>query len=229
MTHSRSQYIAPHVGDSSPWGRIDHARTLAPGIVSVGTASHGGIHLRADLNAAIPESLRSSDAWYEEDCEWAHVALIYPHAFNAQEQASAHRTVMNYMPEAYEAWAGVVLGPGESRKKDEANFLATHPQDWLVNCAWGAWHESVPDGWVGVSAMPGSHYRSPVDQAPQAHFLIPFEEYENAPRSPGAPSFVCDPSRHPTWDPKKPKAEQILEISPALEVEDDDESLGMRP
>lgn len=197
----------PKVGSPSPWGRIDHTDNLADGIVQVGTPSHGGIHLAAALNAAMPEVFRSRDGWYEEDCEWALVALIYPHAFDAKSQESAHKTVKNWMPDEYEAWSGVTLKPGESRKKDERTFLQAHANDWIAGSAYGSWHESVPKGWVGVSAHRPS---SPPDE--KRHFLVPMEEYD-APKDQSAVGFfVCDPLLHPTWDPDKPKGEQMLTV-----------------
>ena len=67
----------------SPWGGIDALRFIAPGIFEVSTRSHGGIHLSPTLNADMPDDMRSSDAWYEEDVEWSLVALKYPAPFKA--------------------------------------------------------------------------------------------------------------------------------------------------
>lgn len=222
----------PRAGSHSPWGICDHVDKLADGIIQVGTPRHGGIHLRDDLNAAMPDAFRDSSGWYEEDCDWALVALVYPHAFTEQAQASAHRTVMNWMPEAYEAWAGVVLQPGQSRKKDEAAFLAAHAQDWTVRSAFGSWHDSVPNGWVGVVAVPCAlHRTAQVPESALAHFLVTEVEY-NGPRDPGKLFFLCDPARHPVWDMDKPKDQQDLQVHPtdAMDADaDEDAHEGPRP
>ena len=59
--------------------------TIAPGIMEYGTPSHGGIHVSATRLAQMPESWRESfagDGWYEEDCDWALVALAFPECFD---------------------------------------------------------------------------------------------------------------------------------------------------
>ena len=61
----------PRDGDRSPWGLIETAQPLADGIVSVHTPSHGGIWLSEARLAQMHPDERSSDSWYEEDCEAA--------------------------------------------------------------------------------------------------------------------------------------------------------------
>ena len=61
----------PREGHHSPWGPIETAEDVAEGIVSVHTASHGGIWLSPDRLALMDHSERTRDAWYEEDCEAA--------------------------------------------------------------------------------------------------------------------------------------------------------------
>ena len=214
----------PKAGEWSPWGRIDRAKKLAEGIVEVSTSSHGGIHLTPELNAAMPDAFRGDGGWYEEDCEWAVVALVYPHAFSQSAHASAHKTVKNWMPDAYETWAGVTLQPGESRKKDERAFLRSHADDWLVTSAFGSWHESVPSGWVGVYAKPGAAVEAPSYDAPTRAFLVGKDEYDTRLGTFGL--FVCDPMKHPPWDPEKPRDQQVLEI---LGQDDDEVEEQERP
>ena len=86
-----------HVPTHSPWGKTDGFHFIAPGILSVFTPSHGGLHLSPTLNAAMPDYMRSADAWYEEDCRWSLVALKYPTAFRAQIGLHpAHPSKNNY-------------------------------------------------------------------------------------------------------------------------------------
>jgi hypothetical protein len=66
----------PRVGDDSPWGRVKSTKELAPGIVLVGTVSHGGIWLSPERVAALPLwafLLRSrygaKPVYWEEDVE----------------------------------------------------------------------------------------------------------------------------------------------------------------
>ena len=68
MTETINQ---PQEGQYSPWGSIDNVDLLADGIVFVHTPSHGGIWLSDARLAQMPPEERSSDGWYEEDCEAA--------------------------------------------------------------------------------------------------------------------------------------------------------------
>lgn len=53
----------------SPWGEVQFAKILAPGIVLVDTAGHGGVGLSEARIAEMPEDARTGDGWYEEDGE----------------------------------------------------------------------------------------------------------------------------------------------------------------
>lgn len=216
----------PKTGEWSPWGRIDQVKILAEGITSVSTSSHGGIHLSPALNAAMPEALRGESGWYEEDDEWANVALAYPHAFDESAQASAHATVKNWRPDAYESWSGIALQPGESRKKDERAFLEAHASDWLVTSAFGSWHDSVPKEWVGVYARSGAFVEAWSSATPERAFLVKEADYDARFNTFGM--FICDPTKHPAWDPDKPKDQQTLEVAPQM-VDEDEEKERPRP
>ena len=56
-------------GSHSKWGLVQEEIQRAPGIATTTTASHGGIKLSPEPNAAIPAPLRTADGWYEEDAE----------------------------------------------------------------------------------------------------------------------------------------------------------------
>jgi len=90
---------APAVGSHTPWGAADHVRTVADGIVDVQTPGHGGYWLSAArlevLRAKFPE-LSDSFAgfpWFEEDCDWAYVALAFPEHFDAKHLDAAGKTL----------------------------------------------------------------------------------------------------------------------------------------
>lgn len=84
----------------TPWGPSQHQKSLAEGITLVETASHGGIHINAARIAAMPQGLRDftpftgKPGWYEEDCDWAIVALAFPEHFSDDMVIAAHRGVM---------------------------------------------------------------------------------------------------------------------------------------
>lgn len=83
---------------STPWGQAQHATQIAPGIVQYSTAGHGGINLSIDRLAAMPAGLRqiapfAGPGWYEEDCDWALVALAFPDCFKPASVATAVQSI----------------------------------------------------------------------------------------------------------------------------------------
>ena len=69
----------------SPWGQIDYVDQIEPGLSWVSTPSHGGLRVSkayAQKNLSIPARDAGIDyagyLWYEEDCDWAIVALERP-------------------------------------------------------------------------------------------------------------------------------------------------------
>jgi hypothetical protein len=114
----------------------------------------------------MPVYLRNVDGWYEEDCEWAKVALAFPKRFTSKNLEHAKDTIRHYEPDIYEQHFGVILQPGESHVKDERVFIEEHKNDFIVVCASGDWKEGVPDGIVQVAAVRGG--RGPCNSAAPA-------------------------------------------------------------
>ncbi len=106
------------MGTWTPWGQADYTKQIARGIVSYSTPGHGGIHVSPTKQAKMPEALRIESGWYEEDCDWALVALAFPEYFIA-EYSQALDTVKNWHPDRYEKWSGVTLKPEESYIKKQ--------------------------------------------------------------------------------------------------------------
>ena len=78
---------------STPWGAAQTSKTIAEGIVSYMTASHGGILISDQRRESMPDHLRSIPTfaggnWYEEDCDWAIVALAFPVHFPKDQDAA---------------------------------------------------------------------------------------------------------------------------------------------
>lgn len=178
------------------WGAVQQSKVLAPGILSVSTASHGGMLVEKQLNLLIPDYMRSSDGAYEEDADWSIVATVFPHAFTKEERARAKQILRNSIPMAYELYYKEVIPPGESYVKDEMAFKILHKNDYLGLAAWGDWHSQVPPGQVVVFAGRGGRtadYKLPKDTA---YFVVPADEYDE--HSPYG--FVIDEERHPRID-----------------------------
>ena len=84
----------------TPWGQSDSVVEVGRGIRCVSTPSHGGYYVPDSLLSAIPAAWQARAAewsgspnWYEEDCEWASVAVTFPDLFPPEAQEAARRTI----------------------------------------------------------------------------------------------------------------------------------------
>jgi hypothetical protein len=168
----------------SPWGTVDYAKEVAPGILSVSTPGHGGIKLSRAMNAKMPATVRRKGGWCEEDCEWSLVALVFPEAF-AGNVEHAKTSAKNWFPDEYEALTGEKVAVEESCVLRDRAFKAATADKFVAKSARGDWADDVPTGMVGVTA-----YKASTGET--ASFLVPASEY----RSRGANGFVVDESKH---------------------------------
>ena len=79
-------YRLPHA--VSPWGPVSEVRDIGNGVCVVSTPSHGGYYVPDDMLEHIPAKHRAIAAswsgdehWYEEDCCWAYVCLVFQDLF----------------------------------------------------------------------------------------------------------------------------------------------------
>lgn len=107
----------------TPWGESDSSKQYAEGITFYGTPSHGGFHLSAKQNRLVPDYLRDATwgdlgagGWYEEDCDWSIVAVVFPHLFTAEDLENARRTLATYHPEQLKRF------DEESTRKPQSDF-----------------------------------------------------------------------------------------------------------
>ena len=88
---------------STPWGPSQTSEQIARGIMSYTTAGHGGIHLSPGRRMEMPEKFRNEPTfaggnWYEEDCDWALVAVCFPQYFSEKQVESAKGILRHYKP-----------------------------------------------------------------------------------------------------------------------------------
>ena len=152
-----SQTSTVRVGSRSPWGVIDDVTPVAVGIDQVGTPGHGGVQHSTERNRAVDEAWRRPGGWYEEDCEWAIVAMAFPDAFPPAYRRDAVSTARNYFPDEYEAVTGETIRPGESHARDEATFFAEHANDWVTTAALAVQPGSVEHDGDGGCGGAGDH------------------------------------------------------------------------
>ena len=114
----------------TPWGIADSVTEIAPGIIRYDTPSHGGYWLSPERVAEMPKPLReftpwAGPGWFEEDCDWAVVALAFPQFFPEDAIPAALKTLQRYKPEVYKAFVRPADGvtavkverQGEERKR----------------------------------------------------------------------------------------------------------------
>lgn len=82
----------------SPWGRPDLAEEIFPGVWSLYTPRHGGFYVSAERRRLMDQAWlalgfnnQAKDGWFEEDCDWAMVALSFADEWRQwrQERADA--------------------------------------------------------------------------------------------------------------------------------------------
>jgi len=170
----------------SPWGTVDYAKELAPGVFTVSTPGHGGIKLDRKRNAAVPKPVRRKGGWYEEDCEYALAVLVHPEAFDEKTVEAAHDSAKNWYPEAYETLTGTKVKTEESYTLRKRAVEEATKDKFVVRSARGDWAEDVPTGKVCVTAQKASTGET-------ADFLVTAAEYADRPNVGG---FVVDETKH---------------------------------
>ena len=194
-------------GSRSPWGSVDYVSHRAVGIADVGTAGHGGVKLSSERNRDVHPAWRRPGGWYEEDCEWAIVAMTFPECYSPEHAATARKTARNWFPDEYEVVTGETVQPGESYVRDEQLFYAEHADDWVTTAAAaadpGTVERIVRDDGVtgGLRLMPAEQPMVKVwarvggrrSTAPETRaFLVPKPEYQTR----GRFGFVLDPDKY---------------------------------
>lgn len=168
---------------STPWGMSQGATIYAEGVVCHSTASHGGFKLDRARNAALHPALRLKGGWYEEDGDWARVAVGYPDLFTDREKRSADRTLRDWEPDTWEAVHGRMLRAEESFTRDRQRFEREHTADWVVISA--VTSKRHPGFIETIAAIGGRR-----DGSDRCTWLVPAAEY-----SAGRHGFVIDPAR----------------------------------
>lgn len=91
---------------SSPWGQVQRAAELAPGIHQMSTAGHGGVWLSSSRVVALKKAFPGFQPfagwpWLEEDCDVCLVSLAWPEVCSASAVRDAVRMVRSMV-----AWKG---------------------------------------------------------------------------------------------------------------------------
>lgn len=118
MTKTFQEVPAPA---HTPWGAPQSAIQLAPGVILVETAFHGGIWLSPERNAVIPHWIKAATfntqglrGWYEEDCDIAIPLAAFPECKDRipsrDMQAMSREEWLAYLRQCFAADIGATPG-----------------------------------------------------------------------------------------------------------------------
>lgn len=141
------------------WGSPQQSEQILPGVWEVHTASHGGIILSQERQAAMPAALRLADPFYEEDVDWC-LAIV---AFEAEYRASGRRcaalladnarsSLRAWHPDRFTAYTGEAVPEDASPVLQRRAAYTALIGEFVVTSASGDWADWVPKGKVGVVA-----------------------------------------------------------------------------
>lgn len=171
----------------SPWGKVDHHKQVADGIMEISTPGHGGFKLDRKRNALVPAPLRRKGGWYEEDCEWGIVALVFPEVLNSPYNSmtldGVRAMVKDYFPHQYTEAFGETVSLEESIILRREKFKQDTKEKMVVCSAIGRGDK------VHVHAERAS-------TGERAQFLVPADEYARRPGISSGGGFIVDETRH---------------------------------
>ncbi|UXT85257.1 DUF7007 domain-containing protein [Agrobacterium tumefaciens] len=182
--------VQTRMSASTPWGGSQRAIVYADGVVAHLTSGHGGFHLSTERNAKVHPLLRKDMPWYEEDCEWAIVAISFPDLFTGYERSMAEKIIRNTWPDAWEKIHGRTLAEGESWARDRRAFDQRHAADYIVMSA--ILSDQRPGMTEVVAKIGGGHIRG----GEERRFVVGSDEYAAR----GLFGFVIDLGRHTAYD-----------------------------
>ena len=142
--------------------------------------------------------MRQKGGWYEEDCEWALVALVFPQSFQREgEQEQAKNMVRGYYPETYAKFFNVPIESlkGQSYAYDRRLFQEENADKWVVVSAcsspFGPFPYALP-GMVCTVAVKGGRDRTYGSNLEERYFFVPKDEYDERSQF----GFVIDENKH---------------------------------
>ena len=113
-----STQTPPEAAGPSPWGPVQMATNITPGITFVSCSGHGGFWVNSELNATVPAVWRRyaarwrrgwGDQWYEEDCAACAVVASFPEHFPDPHLQRVARDVLGTLSRSdkMDHWGGL--------------------------------------------------------------------------------------------------------------------------
>jgi hypothetical protein len=93
----------------TPWGKAQTTEAITDGMIAYTTAGHGGIKLSEERFERMPEPYKSvapfaGRLWYEEDADWALVALAFPDDYCAGMEEEYRRRVLKSAKQTFDQY-----------------------------------------------------------------------------------------------------------------------------
>lgn len=156
----------------TPWGESQHVDLVAPGITSVSTAGHGGYKLdpvrMSAVFARFPHFRTfAGGPWFEEDCDWAIVALTFPEHFSVEALRGAIKTV-EITCKIKES--GQTYPVKDTGWDSVAKWLKDDPEGQRIRCMVAYWEIQNKELWERGSMGTTSHLRYPEGASWRVHF-----------------------------------------------------------
>jgi len=140
---SLSRETTPTIGSNTPWGPAQTVETLAPGVVLVSTASHGGVWVTPDLDETIPARVRkiareyAPEGWYEEDDDIV-IPLVWLPGIHVDTVSTALRHAM-WSPRMAPL-VRALEARDIQRQTPEHPFVPVHGQTGCARCGFAKGH-----------------------------------------------------------------------------------------
>ncbi len=172
--------------ETSPWGNVEQAEQILPGIWSVATSSHGGLMLSEARQKAMPLALALEAGAYEKHVAWGRVVLAFEDEFRSNNVYApshiqvARDTVRCWHTHAYTAFTGETVPVNESHVLKRRAAYLNAVGKIVVTAAWGDWAEWVPQGRVGVVGRcidDVDHLGNPSFTGPESYAFVDAEVY----------------------------------------------------
>lgn len=133
---------------NTPWGPSQTVEQIAPGIVSVSTAGHGGFNLSPERWRELSDSFiffsYAGRYWLEEDCDVALAVIRWPELFCGDMVFSCVRLIRSgFMTHGEHAQSWLASPAGEPARAKAATFQASVDGQWERGGMSGD-----GDGWV---------------------------------------------------------------------------------
>lgn len=91
-------------------------------------------------------------------------------------------------------------GAAESQRRDDEVRARLERGDRIVHCAWGDWHDDVPEGYVGIVGWSLT--------AGESYHLVPTDQYQNR----SGDNFVENYEIHPWLGPSEHRTTKEVQL-----------------